>query len=66
MNKYIVVLGFAGLLAAAGQVVAAEADAETVIAQCTNEAKAANVQDQDLDAAISKCLDEKMGYAKEE
>ena len=44
---------------------AAEANQDALIAKCTQDAKAAGVPDQEMDAFISNCLDEKVGYEKE-
>ena len=44
---------------------AADANQDSLIAKCTQEAQAAGVPDQEMDAFISNCLDEKVGYEKE-
>lgn len=65
MKTIITVLSLVGL-SLSSPLFAAEANQDALIAQCTRDAQAAGIQEQDMDAFISSCLDEKVGYEKEE
>jgi len=64
MKTIIAVLSLVGF-SLASPLFAAQADQNDLIAKCTQDAKAAGVQQPDMDAFISNCLDEKVGYEKE-
>lgn len=62
MKAWLALTGLFGLMMFA-TVHAAEENQEALIAQCEQEAKAQGVED--IDGFISACLDEKLGYEKE-
>ena len=64
MKTIITVLSLVGFVFAS-PLFAAEANQDALIAKCTQDAKAAGVQEMEMDAFISNCLDEKVGYEKE-
>ena len=64
MKTFFTVLSFIGFTFAS-PLFAAQANQDDLVAQCTQDAKAAGIQEQDMDAFISNCLDEKVGYEKE-
>ena len=67
MKTIITVLSFAGLMFASPLFAAdAKANQDSLIAQCTKDAKLAGIQEQEMEAFVNNCLDEKIGYEKEE